>query len=270
MARLFGRDKSVIAKHLRNVFATGELARNRAVAKNATTAADGKTYQVEYFNLDAIISVGYRVNSKRGTQFRIWATRTLREHLLRGYTLNERRLREQGIQEVQQSLSLLARTLTEHGLVTDEGHAVIDIVQNYARAWRWLFEYDEGRLPGKPPRPIAPAVSISLEEAREAIAVLRSALLRGQGPPLHGRQQADRDAALLGVPPAQSSPGASRWSAAVRKQRDGGAHAPHRRERSCAEGPHDPPRPEPPRRRSVSPSYGRSPAPSSPSAFTVL
>src|SRR5206468_7859687 len=123
MAGLFGRDKSVIAKHLQNVFATGELARKTVVAKHATTAADGKSYQVEYFNLDAIISVGYRVNSKRGTQFRIWATRTLREHLLRGYTLNERRLREKGFSEMEQAVALLARTLKQHALVTDEGRA---------------------------------------------------------------------------------------------------------------------------------------------------
>ncbi|MFI5165243.1 MAG: RhuM family protein [Thermoanaerobaculales bacterium] len=99
MAELFGRDKSVISRHVRNVFKSGELERRAVVARNATTAADGKTYQVEYFNLDAIVSVGYRVNSKRGTQFRIWATRTLRDHLLRGYTLNERRLRERGLSE---------------------------------------------------------------------------------------------------------------------------------------------------------------------------
>ncbi len=75
-AELLGRDKSVASRHLRNVFASGELRRKTVVAVNATTAADGKTYQIEYFNLDAILSVGYRVNSKRGTQFRIWATRS--------------------------------------------------------------------------------------------------------------------------------------------------------------------------------------------------
>ena len=129
MAELFGRDKSVISRHLRNVFESEELEREAVVAKNATTAADGKAYQVEYFNLDAILSVGYRVNSKRGTQFRIWATRTLRDHLLRGYTLNERRLREKGLAEIEQAMSLLARTLIAHALVTDEGRAVLEVVQ---------------------------------------------------------------------------------------------------------------------------------------------
>jgi hypothetical protein len=92
LADLFGRDKSVISRHFRNIFSSGEVKREAVVAKNATTAADGKTYQVEYYNLDAIISVGYRVNSIRGTQFRIWATNVLKQHLIQGYTTNERRL----------------------------------------------------------------------------------------------------------------------------------------------------------------------------------
>jgi len=94
IADLFQRDKSVISRHLRNIFETGELMKSRVVAKNATTAADGKIYQVEYYNLDAIISVGYRVNSKRGTQFRIWAARVIKDHLIKGYSLNQKRLRE--------------------------------------------------------------------------------------------------------------------------------------------------------------------------------
>ena len=94
LSEVFGRDKSVISRHLKNIFNNKELDQNSVVAKIATTAADGKTYQVEYFNLDAIISVGYRVNSARATRFRQWATRVLREHLLQGWTLNRRRFEE--------------------------------------------------------------------------------------------------------------------------------------------------------------------------------
>src|SRR5699024_4257881 len=94
MAELFGRDKSVISRHLKNIFSTDELNRDSVVAKNATTASDGKTYQVKYYNLDAIISVGYRVNSKQGTQFRIWATKRLKEYLIQGYSINGKRLNE--------------------------------------------------------------------------------------------------------------------------------------------------------------------------------
>ncbi len=87
LAALFERDKSVISRHLKNIFDTNELERDSVVAKNATTASDGKTYQVDYFNLDAIISVGYRVNSSRAIRFSQWATGMVRQHLVDSYTL---------------------------------------------------------------------------------------------------------------------------------------------------------------------------------------
>ena len=90
IATLFNRDKSVISKHLKNIFKEEELMKNSVVAFFATTASDGKTYQVEHYNLDAILSVGYRVNSKRGTQFRQWATQRLKDYLLKGYSINNR------------------------------------------------------------------------------------------------------------------------------------------------------------------------------------
>jgi hypothetical protein len=104
IAKLFNRDKSVVSRHLHNVFTARELDRKSVVAKNATTAPDGKTYAVEYFNLDAILSVGYRVNSKRGTQVRIWATKTLRDHLLKGFAANERRLAQRGLSDMQATI----------------------------------------------------------------------------------------------------------------------------------------------------------------------
>jgi hypothetical protein len=186
MAALFGRDKSVISRHLRSVFATGELNRRATVAESATVQREGDrevTRQIEYFNLDAILSVGYRVNSKRGTQFRIWATARLREHLLRGYTLNERRLREKGVEETQEAVSLLARTLKRNELVTDEGRAVLDVVERYSRSWRLLLEYDERRLAEAPRRPVQPAGTLGLESARRAIGSLREAVAsRGTKP----------------------------------------------------------------------------------------
>ncbi len=96
MAGLFDRAKSTISRHIKNVFAEGELAEVSVVADFATTAADGKTYQVEHYNLDVIISVGYRVKSLRGTQFRIWATQRLREYLIKGFTMDDQRLKEAG------------------------------------------------------------------------------------------------------------------------------------------------------------------------------
>jgi len=200
MTDLFGRDKSVISRHLRSVFDSGELERAAVVAKNATTAADGKTYQVEFFNLDAIVSVGYRVFSKRGTQFRIWATRTLRDHLLRGYTLHERRLAERGLSEIEQAVGLLARTLTTHALVTDEGQAVLGVVQRYTRSWRLLLEYDEDRLGERPAKPVAPAAGLTLGDARSAAASLRQELAsRGQAGALFGQERGEALAGILGA-----------------------------------------------------------------------
>ena len=96
MAELFQRDKSTISRHIKNVFDEGELDRNSVVANYATTALDGKTYQVDYYNLDVIISVGYRVKSQRGTQFRIWATQRIHEYLQKGFTINADLLKKAG------------------------------------------------------------------------------------------------------------------------------------------------------------------------------
>jgi len=96
MAELFQRDKSTISRHIKNIFNEGELTRNSVVANFATTAADGKTYQVDYYNLDVIISVGYRVKSLRGTQFRIWASNVLKEYMKKGFAMNDELLKNNG------------------------------------------------------------------------------------------------------------------------------------------------------------------------------
>lgn len=96
MAELFQRNKSTISRHIKNIIESGELQRNSVVAENATTAADGKTYTVSYYNLDMIISVGYRVNSHRGVQFRQWATQVLKEYMIKGFALNDDLLKNAG------------------------------------------------------------------------------------------------------------------------------------------------------------------------------
>jgi prophage maintenance system killer protein len=202
MADLFGRDKSVISKHLRSVFSSRELVRRATVAKNATVQLEGGREvmrQVEYYNLDAILSVGYRVNSVRGTRFRIWATQTLRQHLLRGFTVHERRLRETGLAEMEQTVGLLARTLKGHDLVTDEGRAVLEVVEQYTRSWRLLVAYDERRLAEAPTQPRRPDVPLELDHAREAIASLRrSQPTTGRTAGLFGHERDQQVAAILG------------------------------------------------------------------------
>jgi len=148
MAELFGRERSVVTKHLRNVFREGELSETAVRAKYAHTASDGKTYQTQFYNLDAIVSVGYRVNSLRGTQFRQWATRVLRDHIVKGYTVNEQRLREEQakLREMRQTVELLTRTLTSQELVNETGQDVLRVINDYAYALATLDRYDHGTL----------------------------------------------------------------------------------------------------------------------------
>ncbi|WP_319574892.1 virulence protein RhuM/Fic/DOC family protein [uncultured Desulfobacter sp.] len=145
MVELFGVDKSGISRHLRNIFKTGELVRDSVVAKFATTAADKKTYQVEYFNLDAIISVGYRVNSIKGTKFRIWATQRLKEYLVQGYSVNQKRF-QQNAAELQQALALIRQAAHAPSLASDMGRGLVDIMGRYTQTFLWLQQYDEGLL----------------------------------------------------------------------------------------------------------------------------
>jgi prophage maintenance system killer protein len=199
MAELLDRDKSVISRHLGNIFQTGELAREAVVAKNATTASDGKTYQVDYYNLDAIISVGYRVNSKRGTQFRIWATTILKDHLLRGYSLNRRRLAEKGVEEVRQVLSLLAGILESHNLVSDEGLAVLEVVNRYARTWQLLLQYDENNLPAPETKHVTKS-SLEIDKARQAIAALKKELMvRKEASEIFGQERGNALSGIIGA-----------------------------------------------------------------------
>jgi prophage maintenance system killer protein len=197
MAELFGRERSVITRHVRNVFREGELPEQSNVHFLHIAGADRP---VGFYNLDVIISVGYRVKSPRGTQFRIWATQVLRQHLIQGYTLHQRRLQERGLGELQQALALMARTLSSRGLVSDEGQAVLEVVQRYSRAWRWLLAYDEDRLPPATAEPDGVPESLGLAEAQLAIETLRADLARcGEATPLFGLDNRQALAGILGA-----------------------------------------------------------------------
>lgn len=145
LAELFDRDVKTIGKHTTNIFKEGELDKPSVIANFATTAADGKTYQVEHYNLDVIISVGYRVKSQRGTQFRVWATQRLREHLVQGYTLNRQRF-DQNAAELEQALALIKKAAQSPELDTNAGRRLVEIVSRYTQTFLWLQRYDEGLL----------------------------------------------------------------------------------------------------------------------------
>ncbi len=144
ISALFKKDKSVISRHLKNIFSSGELSKDAVVAKNATTATDGKSYIIEYFNLDVILSVGYRVNSKRGTQFRQWATQRLKNYLIVGYALNEKRLEQKNkeIQVLHDGIRILNRSIKEKINKKEE----LNWLKSFSEGLQLLDDYDHEAL----------------------------------------------------------------------------------------------------------------------------
>ncbi len=190
MAELFGTKRPAITKHLSNIYKSGELDEKSACSILEHVAEHGQRYRTKHYNLDAIISVGYRVSSIRATQFRQWATHVLKDHLVQGYTLNQRRLTERGI-EFEQAVNLLSRTLTNQGLVSNEGEAVAQVISDYARSWSLLQGYDEQQLAevGIKQPDMQP---LELDEALKAIGELKQTLIaKGEATELFGQLRGD-------------------------------------------------------------------------------
>lgn len=187
MAELFERDQSVISRHLSNAFAEGEVSEESNMQKMHITGSDKP---IALYSLDIIISVGYRVKSQRGVQFRQWANRVLKDYLIQGYSLNQRRLAERGI-EFEQAVDLLSRTLINQGLVSDEGQAVASVISDYARSWSLLQGYDEqqlGTIDVKQPG----MLTLGLDETLNAIAELKKSLIaKGEATELFGQLRGD-------------------------------------------------------------------------------
>lgn len=192
MAELFGTKRPAITKHLSNIFSSSELQEEVVCSILEHTTAHGairdktQTKGVKHYNLDAIISVGYRVNSSRATQFRIWATQTLKQHLVEGYTLNQKRLKERGI-EFEQVLALLSQTLSNQQLINDEGEAIISVINDYARSWSLLQGYDEQSLKEKTSKQNEMR-ALNLDDALTAIGQLKRELInKGEATELFGQ-----------------------------------------------------------------------------------
>jgi prophage maintenance system killer protein len=201
MGQLFGRERSVITKHVRSVFREGELEPEATCAKFAQVQTEGErtvTREIDHYNLDVVISVGYRVKSSQGTRFRQWATRVLREHLVQGYSFNQTRLAERGLMEARQTLDLLARTLQNQALVDDTGRAVLDLIVGYADTWRLLLEYDENRL-ALPPGARPSSGVLDYARASNAIADFKRELMtRNEATLLFGNLRGEALEGILG------------------------------------------------------------------------
>ncbi len=148
IATVFQKNKSTISRHIKNIFETEELDKDSVVAFFATTANDGKTYNVAYYNLDMIISVGYRINSKIATNFRKWATNVLKNYLTQGYAINEKLLsdKQEKIQTLQTTVSLLTRSLTNQIESLDDAQQVAKILDNFAKGLDLLDNFDHKTL----------------------------------------------------------------------------------------------------------------------------
>ena len=194
---LFDRDKSVISRHIKNIFKDEELDKNSVVAKNATTATDGKIYQVEYYNLDMIISLGYRVNSKRATSFRVWATKILKDYIINGYSINNKRLQQKGLKELNETISLLKNTISNAQIELNEAKGLLDVILNYSRTWTLLQGYDEDSLKIDFVSKEAKFI-LDSDEAKNYIAQLKDELIKkGEATELFGREKAGEFEGIL-------------------------------------------------------------------------
>ena len=152
ISSLFDRNKSVISRHIKNVFSENELNYSSTVAKKATVQKEGNRRverEIELYNLDVIISVGYRVKSKRGTQFRIWANQIIKDHLVKGYSINENRLKKQteNIQQLESTIALLSKAIHyNQNIQLTEAKGFIEILTKYTKTFILLNKYDENRL----------------------------------------------------------------------------------------------------------------------------
>lgn len=148
MQELFGQTKQNISLHINNIFKEEELQKLSVVKESLTTANDGKKYKTNHYSLDVIISVGYRVKSKRGTQFRIWANKILKEYLVKGYSINEKKLKEQTNQfnSLKQAVQLLDNVLKNKVLTSDEASGLLKVVTDYSYALDILDKYDHQQL----------------------------------------------------------------------------------------------------------------------------
>ena len=165
ISSLFQKDKSTISRHIKNVFLSEELDKESVVANFATTAKDGKTYQVDYYNLDMIISDGYRVNSKIATQFRKWATGILKQYLVDGYAINEKQLQEQKskVTQLQNAIKLLNRSIEHQVDNLDDAKKLSALMADFASGLDLLDDYDNKTLDTKG-KTTKPAVIIKKEE----------------------------------------------------------------------------------------------------------
>lgn len=217
ISALFGRDKSVVSRHIKSIFSSGELDRAAVVAKNATTAADGKTYLVESFNLDVVISVGYRINSASATRFRRWATEVLKSYVLAGYAVDAHRLADSAARLAQLRGDIEAIAQTGSAARTlDEARGLLNLVTRYSRTWSALEGYDREVAPTA--LDVAPSPRLDPTALLAELAELRAELIaRGEASDLFARERSPGSYAASVLAAFQAFGGEDLYPGAARK-----------------------------------------------------
>lgn len=199
MAELFGKDVRTINEHITNLYDEKELAQIATLRNFRIVRQEGKRQvqrEIAHYNLDVIISVGYRVKSLQGTRFRQWATRILRDHLTEGYTLNRQRF-EQNAAMLETALTLVHKAARGESLTTDQGRGLVDVIARYTKTFLWLQRYDEGLM--TEPTGSLGGILPTPEEACAGIIQLKADLVeRGEASDLFGREREEAFIGLLG------------------------------------------------------------------------
>ncbi len=200
MAELFGTKQPAISKHLSNIFKSGELDKNSVHSILEYTAKDGKIYQTSFYNLDAVLSVGYRVNSKHATQFRIWASKILKDYLIKGYALNHRRINAQSLNELTATMELVRKSIESKELSSNEAKGLLEIINNYAKTWALLQGYDSNALHALQGT-CEERFILDYDEAKHAINEIKKDLMaKGDATELFGNEKAGEfKGALLNI-----------------------------------------------------------------------
>ncbi len=193
IAQLFGRDKSGISRHIKNIFKSGELDENSVVAIFATTASDGKTYQVEYFNLDMILSIGYRVDSKEATHFRKWATSVLKKYLTDGYAINETKITQ--TKTILNNLKQTIEFLTTKQIGDEK--EILALLQNYTKTLSLLESYDKATIEdfdGK-----TTSYKLTYDETKDVLSQLKTNLMaKKEATELFANEKDDQLSGIIG------------------------------------------------------------------------
>lgn len=201
MAELFQKDRKTIGEHIRNVFKEGELVEKSVCRKFQHTASDGKNYNIQFYNLDVIISVGYRVKSKNGTQFRIWATNVLRNHIIKGFTVNPERIKQIEVgrlNELESAVALIRRTIETRRLTGTQEKGLLRVITDYTNSWVLLTKYDNHQL-ATPKRLSKIKRVLTYDAAVVAIDGMRQQLAKKLGDSkLYGRERQEGLKSLIG------------------------------------------------------------------------